>query len=476
MTATTDGGEATDGANGDLAGTTFAGREVHAVIGHDLVSTRYHASETEPDDVHADARSVALRVVAADLCVGADQELELYERFTRHAAQALTFEHPNASGIDEVGEHEGRGYLVTAELESIPFSTYLDRVGPLDHATALPLFEQIADVLDAGHRAGLTHGAVSPSTLRIVSDTVDDDLPTVQLAGHGIGALLELRIRRDRKRLEVVDDLLYVAPEQLRQQPSTGRTDQYAMACALVHALTGAPPFVRGSVGGLFGAHLFVEPRLDEHAASLPVHKALSKQPRERYATCSQLIADIQRAQRSAANRSRAALRRRRAAHGPSVLADAGTVVTALPSEIVLDEPEPDRVITVPEHNGTAPQQDDPSATDGDTQAPAVVDGDAQAPGVTGDRQPHGSTDDKSATARQQTSVMSYAADAHGSTAGPAANDKQDDLDDVPLLSEVLSQRTAGPPPTTWRPPGVWLVLMILLLVAAVATVWLLGT
>ncbi|MBW3604707.1 MAG: hypothetical protein KY460_07305 [Actinobacteria bacterium] len=469
MTVTADGGDATDGANGDLTGTTFAGCEVDEVVGRDLISTIYRATDGEGTG----ARTVTLRVVAADLCTVKGAQRRLYERFHRHAAQALTFDHPNAPAIEEVGEQHGRGYLITTAVESTPFGAYLDRAAPLDMPVAMALFEQIADLLDAGQRAGLTHGAVSPSTLRIAADRAADDEPTAQLTGHGVGALLELRIRRDRKRLDVVDELRYVAPEQLRQRPTTGRTDQYAMACALVHALTGAPPFERDTVGGLFGAHLFVAPRVDIAPVWRPaVLKALSKEPRERYATCSQLIADLRRAERSAANRRRAAARRQRTARERPTQADDGTVTTATPPRIDVDEDgEQDRVITVPEYNGRAPS---------DESAAAGVGSSAHAEPVTRDQdradRERDPDDDNSSTGRHDDPAMSYPAEARGPSSGPATGRTDEDLDDVPLLSEVLSRRSTVPQRTAWRPPGAWLILVILIVVAAAAAVWMMGT
>src|SRR5690606_11658476 len=61
-----------------------------------------------------------------------------------------------------------------------------------------------------------------------------------------------------------------------------------------VHLVTGQPPFLRDSIGGLFGAHLFVEPELDP---GLPwaraVRKALAKEPDERFDSCAEMIAAL---------------------------------------------------------------------------------------------------------------------------------------------------------------------------------------
>lgn len=297
---------------GELTGTTFAGLNVRDAIRSDLVSTIYTAVDPRDD------RLLVLRVVAADLCATGGDDRELYRRFLRRAAAALTFEHLHAPRIEEVGEHRGRGYLVASSVDTVPLGEFIDERGPLDIDAALELFSQVADVLDASHHASLNHGAVNPTTLRIVP-TAHGVPPQVNLTGFGIGALLELRLRRDRRQLRSVDELQYVAPEQLRSQPLTAWADQYAMACAFVHAVTGSPPFVRNSVGGLFGAHLFVEPTLVPSLAGGPIAKALAKEPRDRYATCGQLVADLERARRSAENRRRADVRRRETVAHPWV-------------------------------------------------------------------------------------------------------------------------------------------------------------
>lgn len=469
----------------DVADTTLAGRELRGVIADDLVSSTYAAFD--PFDDHM----VSLRVVADDLCIADGPDAELYERFHRRAAAALTFEHPNAPAVEEVGDDRGRGYLVTAHVESVSLASWVARRGPLPVDEALSLFSQVADVLDSLHRDGLTHGAVNPVTLRIAQD---GDRVVPYLTGYGIGALLELRLRRDRKHLRVVNDLLYVAPEQLRRQPLTGRTDQYAMACAMVHVLTGAPPFERGTVGGLFGAHLFVDPDGDvDQPWVAATRKGMAKQPRDRYATCAQLVDDVAYARRRAAVRRRLAARRAMAGHGMADPATdpngAGTV-------------EPDARPRAPATNGTAAHgatDRGPAATDrAGTAAPVPPAGARDAAAERGRRgapngpptpptpaaTPTGARDaeeadgrDNSATARRPTASMAYPAGQEEGSAGMTTpGGPPGELDDVPLLSEVLRHRPPAREPAGWRPPGVLVMLVLIALAAAAVTVWVVGT
>jgi outer membrane protein assembly factor BamB len=93
------------------------------------------------------------------------------------------------------------------------------------------------------------------------------------------------------------DDLLYVAPEQVRGDTATGRSDQYALACAVYHTLAGRPPFERDTRAKLYGAHLLAPPpQLDaQHSVvtsgtSAALLTAMSKDPNDRHQSCGTLI------------------------------------------------------------------------------------------------------------------------------------------------------------------------------------------
>ena len=75
----------------------------------------------------------------------------------------------------------------------------------------------------------------------------------------------------------------YVSPEQIQGLPVDGRADQYALACAAVEMLTGAPPFVRDDTMALMWAQLEAEPpRLTQRAARA-ARRRLTKLSRPRW-------------------------------------------------------------------------------------------------------------------------------------------------------------------------------------------------
>lgn len=421
---------------GDITGTTFAGYEVGEVIGTDLVSTVHQATVPEED------RTVALRVIAQDLCDVEGPDRQLYRRFRAQATASLKFEHPFSPTVEEVGEHHGRGYLVAPFIDTMPLSRLVSEHPLLSIDVALELFEQLADVLDTGQKAGLTHGAVSPSTVAFARPERDGRPQAAYLAGYGVGALLELRLKRDRKQLTVVDDLLYVAPEQLRQQPITGRTDQYALACALVHVLTGSPPFVRDSIGGLFGAHLFVEPELDASEQwTAAVRKGMAKEPDQRFEKCGDLIAAIRAAAANAATR---------VVTPPAE--DATRTVTpsaaAAAREARQQTAARDAPARRPAREGATRSIDQPPPPDA---RPVVVD-------------QHAPDDD----------AVVFATSTPAEWRNGARPQTIPDDDDTPLLSEVLSQHNARRRSYGARSRvGALAVLAVLIVIAAVAVWWL---
>jgi serine/threonine-protein kinase len=391
---------------GDITGTTFAGYQVGEVIGTDLVSALHRATVPDED------RTVALRVIAQDLCEVEGPDRQLYRRFRAQATASLTFEHPFSPMVEEIGEHRGLGYLVSPFIDTVPLSQLVNGHSLLAVDAALELFEELADVLDSGQDAGLTHGAVSPSTVAFARPGENGRPQAAYLAGYGVGALLELRLKRDRKQLTVVDDLLYVAPEQLRQQQITGRTDQYALACALVHVLTGEPPFVRDSIGGLFGAHLFVEPELDASEQwTAAVRKGMAKEPEQRFENCGDLIAAVRSAASNAVTRV-----------VTPVAEDAARTVTPSAVAVSAREARQQAAAAAGEAGVPAPTAREGATRSLDQPPPPAARGDRNAP------------DDE---------AVVFATSSPTEWRNGARPPTIPDDDDTPLLSEVLSQHKA---------------------------------
>ena len=97
------------------------------------------------------------------------------------------------------------------------------------------MLDQVGGALASAHRQGVVHRDVKPSNILL------DEEGNAYLADFGIAKDV-VGIRQDGTRA-VKGSLLYLAPEQIRGEAITPRTDVYALGVVLYEALVGEHPF-----------------------------------------------------------------------------------------------------------------------------------------------------------------------------------------------------------------------------------------
>src|SRR4051794_28006162 len=111
-------------------------------------------------------RRVAVKVLAEQLAL---QPL-FVKRFEREARTAAALSgHPNVITIYDVGEHDGRPFIVMAYL---PGGTLKERMeaGPVESEQAVEWIRQAASALDFAHTRGVVHRDVKPQNLLFDGD------------------------------------------------------------------------------------------------------------------------------------------------------------------------------------------------------------------------------------------------------------------------------------------------------------------
>ena len=133
-------------------GTRLGPYEIVAPLGAGGMGEVYRARDTRL------GRLVAGKVLPESLAGGS-----VWERFEREARAASALNHPGICAVYDVGEAEGRPYLVMELLEG---QTLRDYVGsqPVQPAVAIALGLQIADSLEAAHDKGIFIGTSSQAT------------------------------------------------------------------------------------------------------------------------------------------------------------------------------------------------------------------------------------------------------------------------------------------------------------------------
>jgi serine/threonine-protein kinase len=180
-------------------------------------------------------------------------DLSMRERFAREARIAARVVHPNVVTVFDVGEHEGRPYLVMELLAGRDLATELAEKGPLSISAMCRLAGQAAVGLDAAHRAGVVHRDVKPANLH---QSADGQLKVVDFGTARGAAEAAMRLTSVGS---VIGTPAYLSPEQILGEAGNAASDLYALGCVCYELLCGRPPFV-GSASELISQHVHNPP------------------------------------------------------------------------------------------------------------------------------------------------------------------------------------------------------------------------
>jgi len=170
-------------------------------------------------------------------------------RLLREARAVAALNHPSVVAVYDVGEADGRDFIVMELLEGGSVAARL-AAGPIERELAIEWLLQIAEALASAHEAGFVHRDIKPANLLIdgsnrvkvadfgiVKEVDRTGAPPVEIAASTVGAGT-LTVPGT-----MVGTPLYMAPEQLRGEAVDGRADQYAWGIVAYQLLAGAHPY-----------------------------------------------------------------------------------------------------------------------------------------------------------------------------------------------------------------------------------------
>jgi serine/threonine protein kinase/tetratricopeptide (TPR) repeat protein len=233
-------------------------------------------------------RRVALKLVRPD------SKHPSARRLLREAQAAAALDHPNAVIIYDVGEHQGEMFIAMELVRGKPLRAFVnDRSVPA--ARKLRWLADAARALGAAHRAGLVHRDVKPDNIVVRDDdtakVLDFGIAQIERA-EGAPAPTSTDPMTVTAEGALIGTPRYLSPEQLRGDPATSLSDQFAWAVTAYELLAGAPPWNAQTPVALLSQILTSDPpALTPRAAEVPaevehvITRALSKRPDDRFAS-----------------------------------------------------------------------------------------------------------------------------------------------------------------------------------------------
>jgi serine/threonine protein kinase len=190
-------------------------------------------------------RLVAIKLLAESRLADAGQRT----RFVQEAKAASALNHPNIITIHEIGEQDGRTFIVMELVDGKPLNELIPHKG-MRLTEVLRVAAQVAAALAAAHAAGIVHRDLKPANIMV------DALGRVKVLDFGlaklaapasIGADESTRtFAMDQPLTEegaIVGSVPYMSPEQAEGKPVDARSDIFSFGAVLYEMVTGQRAF-----------------------------------------------------------------------------------------------------------------------------------------------------------------------------------------------------------------------------------------
>jgi serine/threonine protein kinase len=232
------------------------------------------------------------------------------ERFHREARTTSALNHPNICTLHDVGEHDGRRFIV---MELIDGAT-LDKVlgaGALPVDRVIDISINVADALDAAHSEGILHRDIKPGNIFISKrgQVKVVDFGLAKMMPHRSGLTPVAVTLAEQHELTsagmAVGTVAYMSPEHARGEPIDQRSDLFSLGVVMYEMATGVQTFKGQTTAVIFDQILNrvpvppsainpdVIPTL-EHI----IGRLLEKDRERRYQSSRDVQADLQRLKR----------------------------------------------------------------------------------------------------------------------------------------------------------------------------------
>ncbi|MBI5611095.1 MAG: serine/threonine protein kinase [Deltaproteobacteria bacterium] len=218
------------------------------------------------------------------------------QRFVREARAISQLRHPNTVRLFDFGSGPaGYQFMILEYIEGETLESWLKKMAAQGHvpnqAQIIDIGVQVLRALAEAHSLGIVHRDIKPAN--VMMQQLAGEAPLVRLVDFGIAWVSQSVLTGLGRSMGTP---AYMSPEQSMGRPVDGRTDLYSLGLVLYRCAAGRPPF-DGKPMQVISQQMTAEPLSLAETTRTPlsqrlvaaVHRALAKNPEERFATATEM-------------------------------------------------------------------------------------------------------------------------------------------------------------------------------------------
>mgnify|MGYP003681880752 CR=1 FL=1 len=234
-------------------------------------------------------REVAIKILKGELSTDPVALI----RFQREATASTALSHPNIVDIYDVGEDNGKHYIVMEYVRGLTLKELITKRGALMIDEAVYFAKQLTAALACAHNKGLIHRDIKPQNVLMKDDG------TLKMADFGISlAENAIQLTGDNS---VLGSVHYLAPEISKGEQASFQSDIYSLGIVFFELLTGDIPYKADQAVSIALMHIREDiPSVREINSTIPqsveniVIKATAKNKKFRYQNCQEMLDDLE--------------------------------------------------------------------------------------------------------------------------------------------------------------------------------------